>query len=224
MTLDDVMAAERDGLLAELLFPVFGWIQVPPYVAVPDFDVLERTPTDLRTQHPIRIEELPGEQPGQAFVQVCPTLKYKFLWAHVDNDDYRSDYIEFLRQHHAMTLESLPSVLHVDHLYNRKRARAMELKFIRMILLPVGINTSHGAGYEKSRTKGRVGTPTNQRGIDEIVLMKLCGVPSPRKNMPLTPEMLAHVQRIAAMFGTSTTKVEQSIRTLMDLAAFRPPH
>ena len=33
--------------------------------------------------------------------------------------------------------------------------------------------------------------------MDEIILMKLCGIPSPRKGQPLSAEMLAHVNRIA---------------------------
>ncbi len=218
MTLADVMAQEREALMAEYAAPP----QVPPYCAVPDFDVLARTPSILRGRHPVHVEEVPGSRAGSAFVQSCPTLGYKFLWAHADNDDYRADYLRFLRTQHGMTLDALPETHHVDHLYNRARARDMGLPFIRMVLLPRSINTSHGAGYEKARTRGGIGTPGRQRGIDEIVLMKLWGIRSPRKGMPLSPEMQMHVARMAVLFGVPAAEVERNIRELMEVAAFRP--
>jgi hypothetical protein len=52
--------------------------------------------------------------------------------------------------------------------------------------------------------------------------MKLCGIRSPRKNRPLSSEMLTHIRRIAAMFGTPPLEIERNIRELMAVAAFRP--
>ena len=60
MTLDYVMSRVRDALMTEYLF-----IEVPPYCAVPDFDVLKRTPSILRGRYPARMEELQGRA-GQA--------------------------------------------------------------------------------------------------------------------------------------------------------------
>jgi hypothetical protein len=228
MILDGVMAQERDALMSEYLFPEgFGkGTQVPPYCAVPDFEVLKRTPSHLRARYPIQIEEL-GQNPstkrlGYAFVQICPGLKYKFLWVHVDNENYRDDYLRFLRDYHHLALADLPGSYHVDHLFNRERARALRLPFIRMILLPGSINMSHGAGYEKSRTQGGIGTPGNQRGIDEIVLMKLWGVASPRKNMPVSPEIRGHLQRMSVIFGITYSELERNVQELMEVASFRP--
>jgi hypothetical protein len=162
------------------------------------------------------------DQPQKAFVQICEGLKYKFLWAHVDNDNYRGDYLNFLRKFHGVPVPDLPGNLHVDHLYNRARARKMQLSFIRMILLTGQINMSHGAGYEKQRTAGGIGTPGNQRGIDEIVLMKLWGISSPRKDVPLTPRMQAYLDRMSALFGIPRAELERNIQELMDVASFRP--
>lgn len=222
MNLQDIIEIERTALTTEFLYPVgLAQIQVPPYVAVPDFETLQRTPTILRAKHPISIAELPGAKPQHAVVQECKSLSYKFLWTHVDNNNYRADYLKFLQLHHGLKIQALPTELHVDHLYNRARARAMDLPFVRMVLLPRSINTSHGAGYEKSRTKGKIGTKGNQRGIDEIVLMKLWGVPSPSKNTPPTPQMLAHLGRISVLFNIPRAELERNVRTLMEVAAFR---
>ena len=223
MTLPDIITLEREALMTEYLFEQgLARIQVPPYSAVPDFEVLIRTPSMLRSRHPVRIDELPGRKRGQAFVQSCPTLNYKFLWVHADNDDYRQDYITFLQNHHRMTIQALPEAYHVDDLYNRARAGQMALLYIRLLLLPREVNTSHGAGYEKSRTRGGLGTPGNQRGIDEIALMKIWGISTPRKGLPLSPEMVAHARRMSMLFGLPPAEIERNIRELMDVASFRP--
>ncbi len=220
MNLLDVMDREREALMAEYLFPQgVGSQQIPPYCAVPDYGILERTPSALRARHPVRIQELPGGRAGQAFVQSCPTLNYKFLWTHVDDASYRDDYITFLRKCHGMSLQGLPRNYHVDHLYNRARARDMKLSYVRMILLPESINIRYGAGYEKSRTQGGLGRHGRERGLDEILLMKLWGVSCPRKAMPLTGEMRAHLNRMAIAFGVPAAELERNVRELMDVAA-----
>ncbi len=112
-----------------------------------------------------------------------------FLWVHVENDTYRQDYLSFPRSRHGLTLSDVPKDLHVDHLFNRERARSMGLADIRTSLVAGGINTSHGASYERSSTCGAVGSATRPRGIDEILLLKLWVVASPRQKAPLTPAM-----------------------------------
>ena len=177
MSLERVITEEREALTAEFLFPAgISRIQIPPYCAVPEFQVLRITPSELRSRYPIFVEDLQPGTPGRAFVQICPGLRYRFLWTHVDNDAYRDDYVFFLRKHHNMHISDLPSSYQVDHLYNRARAREMRLPFVRTVLLPKSVNMSHGAGYEKSRTRSGVGVPGRQRKIDEIVLMKLWGI------------------------------------------------
>jgi hypothetical protein len=220
------MAQERAALMAEYLFPEglpgLQGANVPPYAAIPDFEVLKTTPRYLRIKHPVQISELFGTQRGHAFIQSCPTLGYNFLWTHVDNNNYRADYVLFLQQQYKMSVTALPETHHVDHLFNRERARDRGLRYVRMVLLPRSVNTSHGAGYEKSRTQGGLGTQGVQRGIDEIMLFKLWGIPSPRKGMPLSPEMQAHIIRMAAVFGIPAAEVERNVQELMEVASFRP--
>jgi hypothetical protein len=222
MTINDVMNQERAALLGDSVFrsPLSG-IDFMPYAAVTDPEVIERTPTFLRSMHPVVLADLNGRDRRMAFVQVCPTLRYKFLWVHADNDDYRPDYRNYLRQFHNVT-EVLPGTLHVDHLYNRERAKRLGAPFIRLVLCPRGINTSHGAGIEKKRTLSGLGKYGREHKMDDIVLMKLCGLPSPRKGQPFTAEMMIHVQAVARLYGMKTDDIEASIRNLIDVANFVP--
>lgn len=220
MTFVDVMNAEREALLAEYCFTdSLSRAHIPPYSAVSDPDTLVRTPSALRARHPVQLEDLPGRQSGYAFVQTCPSLRYKFLWAHVDNDNYRADYLTFAQKHHGVSAPQIPDTLHVDHLFNRERARALQLSYIRMVLAPVGINTSHGAGYEKSRTSSGIGRIGRDRQIDEIMLMKLQGVSSPRKGKPLSAQMQQHMQRMSSQFGLPVAEIERNVRELMQVAS-----
>lgn len=217
------MTLERTALLQEYLLPLgAAAINVPPYVAIPDFEVLKTTPSDLRLRFPITVEPLVGSKNGRSFVQTCSRLNYKFLWTHVDNDNYRDDYLAYVRNHHHVMVDAIPQNLHVDHLFSRARAKNLQLSFVRMILLRDSINTSHGAGYERARTQGRIGTVGNQRGLDEIGLMKLCGVASPCKGSLLTPPIRAHLQAMSVLFGIPVSELEQNVYELMDVAAFRP--
>lgn len=221
-TLEQVRQHERDALLGEYVFGngVSGTIHVPPYTAIPSINILISTPSQLRTRHPITIEPFPGSDVMQGFVQHCPSLGYKFLWLRPEDEGYRATYEAFLQRHYNIPM--MPSGYDVDHLFNRARASDLNLMFVRMVLLGPGENRSHGAGYEKSRTSGGIGKPGRERGLDEIMLMKLCGIRSPRKNRPLSAEMIAHIYRIAALFNLPPLEIEQNIRDLMEVAAYRP--
>jgi hypothetical protein len=89
-----------------------------------------------------------------------------------------------------------------------------------MVLAPNSINSSHGAGYEKSRTRSRLGRAGRGHKMDDIILMKLCGMPSPKKGQPLTAEMTAYIHQIAQLYGMKVSEIEQSINDLMAVAAF----
>ncbi len=219
MTLADVMKQERDAIMVEYLFPQgpFSKVTVPPYSAIPDISVLVETPWHLRSRHPLTIRPFANH----GFAQICPTLGYKFLWTAPENDKYREDYFAFLKEYYGVTISALPREIHVDHLFNRARGIALGLRFIRMMLLPGSINMSHGAAYEKSRTKGIVGAAGRQRSIDPILLMKLYGIRSPRKGKELTPEMTNHARRIAAMLNISGQEAEQDIKDMMEVANYR---
>ena len=217
MDLAAIMAVERDTLLGE-----YALGTVPPYAAVSELDDVVRTPSMLRIQHPCWFAQLVGAAPDRAMVQHCPSLNYRFLWCHVDDDDYRAHYLAFANAEHGAGLTELPQTLHVDHLFNRERARALGLAWIRMVLLPRGVNPSHGAGYEQSRTNGLLGRAGRARGVDEVNLMKLCGVRTPRKGMPLPAEAYAHASRMADVFGLSAEEIARNIEDLMEVAAFEP--
>jgi hypothetical protein len=216
MTLEDVIAQERAGLLSEYLYPEAAsgasTINVPPYAAVPNFDILTQTPRSLRSRHPVRVVEVSAAQRGQSFAEVCPTLNYKSFWTYVDNENYRADYISFLQEYHGMSILALPDTHHVDHLCNRERARLRRLPYVRLILLPHSI---------QSRAEGMAGAEGGQPGIDEILLLKLWGISSFRRGLPFNAEMQAQVVRMAALFGLPAADVERRVHELMESASSR---
>ena len=221
MTLADVHRREREALLGEYLFGegFGGGMHIMPYSAVPAIGDLTTTPRFLRAKHPVAIRPFPGADPARGFVQLCPSLDSAFLWLPPADDAYRDHYRAFLAAFHGV--RALTADYDVDHLFNRARAIELGLPFVRMILLGPGENRSHGAGYEAGRTRAGINRGGRQRGIDDVMLMKLCGIRSPRQNQPLSPEMLAHVARIAALFGLPPQEVERNIRELMAIAAHR---
>ena len=191
MTLDQVIQAERRAIITESLLPAGvteSGLPIPPYSAFPNPEVLANTPTGLRMRFPVIIETLPGRPQNETFVQICPRLNYRFLWARGDHEEYRRDYIAFLGAFHNLKIQHLPEQYHVDHLFNRARARHL---FIRLILLPRSINTSHSAGYERGRTQAGIGLNRESHLIDEVGFMKLSGIASPCKDAPPTPQMIA---------------------------------
>lgn len=212
MTFQDIRQQEESALMGETLEG-----GVFPYTAVEDPQELVRSPIPLRARHPVRLVDLPGEPRSSVFVQLCDSLKYKFLWVNANHKQYRESYQAFLKHFHGIAQE-IPDALHVDHLYNAARARNQGIPWLRVILLPRSINTSHGAGYEKFRTAQNSGPRTHI--MDEILLMKVCGMPSPRQGQPLTAEMIAHIHRIAEYYGMDPKEIERNIIELMEVAAF----
>jgi hypothetical protein len=220
MNIQDVMQHERSALLGEsLIVDPISRLTLLPYAAVTDPDVFVRTPTFIRMRHPVTLQFLANRPRTFVVIQTCPSLKYSFLWVHADNDSYRDDYKTFLNQVHKVSQE-LSSSIAADHLFNRERAKVLETPWIRLVLATGPINSSHGAGYEKSRTNNGIGAHGRDHKMDEITLMKLCGVPSPRKNQPLTAEMRSHIHKIAELYGMPNKEIERNIMELMQVAAF----
>ena len=188
---------------------------VMPYVAVRDLETVALTPSPLRRSHPCVWRPLPGVHLQRARVQHCPTLDYRFLWCHVDNSSYRRHYLRFLEHEYGWSTP-IPSGWHVDHVFNRARAKKLELEWVRMMLLPGSINSSHGAGYEKQRTKSPVsGTPQRSRKLDDVTLLKVVGMRSPRRHAPLDQSIETYSQWIAGRHGLSAEAVKTNIRELL---------
>jgi hypothetical protein len=211
--LDKVMEDERRGLLAE---QVYG--DCPPYAAVTDMATVRDTPRAVRDRHPVTLQShIRG-----AFVQTCPTLGTRFLWAHVNDDDYRDTYASYLAQFlNGGAAVTLPPTLNVDHLYNRERVRIFGLTYIRLALIPEGPNKSHGAGYEKARGGG-VGREGRPRSVDTVMMMKLFGFSSPSIAGRPSPQVAAFARMMAPRLGVSPAALEAEIADLVDVARFRP--
>lgn len=210
---DRVMESERRSILAELE----ANRGMPPFSAIGDIATAKNVPTSFRVQHPARLEAL-GEG---SFVISTPTIQSKVLWVRTDNDAYRSSYATYLQRHHSGYPGQIPGKLHVDHLYNRERALAFGLTYIRMGLLPSGPNTSHGASYEKKRTHG-VGTHGRDRKIDTVMMMKAFGYRSPPMGGRKTHDMRAFAKRFSPIFGISEDAILKEVAELVEVANFRP--
>ena len=65
----------------------------------------------------------------------------------------------------------------------------MQTPFVRLVLVAQSINTSHCAGHEKSRGAAGLGRAKRDHKVDDLALMKLCGVPSLRMTQPVTAEI-----------------------------------
>ena len=205
---------ERKGLCAETRLS-----GVLPFVAVNDPAVISRVPTLLRSRHPASVRPLPGSRSG-ALIQDCPSLSYSSLWVAAENDDYQSDYLLFLRSRLRQNLPAIPSGFHVDHLYNRARARQYGLAWIRTALVPASVNTSHGAGYEKTITKAEaLRERRDMKTMDEITCMKFLGFSSPLKGQSLHQNVEAYVRFAAQAFGLPEEEVRRNILELMEKAA-----
>jgi len=210
---DRVMEGERRSILAELE----ANSGIPPFAAISEIATAKNVPSQFRSRHPARMEAL-GEG---SFVIATPSIQSKVLWVRTDNDAYRASYATYLERHHNGYPGQLPSNLHVDHLYNRERALAFGLTYIRMGLLPSRPNTSHGAGYEKKRTHG-VGAQGRDRKIDTVMMMKAFGYRSPPMGGRKSPDMRAFASRFAPIFRISEDAVMSEIADLVAVAKFRP--
>lgn len=203
-----VRAFERTALIRETVA-----CHHPPLIAVNNLDDVQRQPTPLRLNHPAEVYPLPGAH-GAAFVVSTPTLDSKFLWVATENERYRDDYFQFVRLEYPGT-EAEVGGLHVDHLFNRARARAYALRFLRLALLEGAVNRSHGASYEKDLTTNEAGRRRRDlKYMDEIISMKYFGFLPPLRNDPRESEVSAYAAFAASSLGLDANEVRASIRCL----------
>lgn len=207
------MDGERRAIIAEMTLAKAH----EPFGAVVDIATVRDVPVEFRGRHPVNLEAL-GDG---SFVQVTPTIEAKVLWVRTDNDKYRESYGQFLALFHPGGPGAIPSDLHVDHLYNRERARTFALNYIRMGLVPGSPNTSHGAGYEKKRTHG-VGRVGRDRSIDTVMMLKALGFRSPPMRGTVTGEMRAFAALLGPQIGVEPGQLLQEIANLVEVANFEP--
>jgi hypothetical protein len=208
-----VMDGERRAIVAEMVAAQHH----QPFAAVVDMATVRDVPMQFRARHPVNLQAL-GDG---SYIQVTPTIASTVLWVRTDNDDYRGSYGAYLDRCFPGYPGAIPADLHVDHLYNRERAREFSLNFIRMGLVASSPNTSHGAGYEKKRTHG-VGTAGRPRAIDTVMLMKVFGFRSPPSRGTVTAQMHAFAMMLAPMIGVGADALLDDIANLVAVANFQP--
>jgi hypothetical protein len=213
MTIEEFRIAEREALKREM--QLSGLL---PFVALNDLDWGMKVPSSMREKHPARVAPLPEAQ-GKAFVQTCESLHYKSVWIRTDDDEYADRYRSFLNAELGQNLDGIPSEYHVDHLFNRARAKLYGLNFVRMALIPKKINLSHGGGYEKTITEGEAGRGRKDwKHMDEITCMKFLGFLSPLNNQPSRPNTEDYVKFAAKTFGLPEFEIRRNVSELMGKA------
>jgi hypothetical protein len=213
-SIESVIRSEREGMIAETRLA-----QCPPFVAVNNMDVVAHYPTTLRWTHPAKITALKGAR-GSAFVAECASLKSTCLWVATANDDYREDYLEFLRSVHGLKIDSIPGAYDVDHLYNRSRAQVYMLGFIRLALVKGAANRSHGASYEKDLTRNEAARVRKEMKLmDEISMMKYFGYLSPLRSNPRAAEVRAYASFASSQMGLDADEIVKSVQYLRGKAS-----
>ncbi len=92
---------------------------------------------------------LSGVKPTSALVIQKPESEPE-LWVRANYRGYRRAFIKFLNQHYGLGISNIPTSLQVDHLQPSSYfPQDANHYFIRLALIERGINTSHGAGFER---------------------------------------------------------------------------
>lgn len=233
--LELIMEQEREWLFQEALLLDGGF----PVIAVQDLADLR--PPRLSRMPAATLTPLVDGSAEHAQVQIQPAIihkgrSYRFLWTHVDagkdgTGKYRAYYKDFLNRFHDY-VGDLPRDHQVDHLYSEDRARKLKLSWIRMTLIPEGLNKSHGASNERARGKAvgteaggearYFGSPGRPRHLDWLTLMKLFLVRSPGKSHRLRDraDIQGFAVHMAARLGVDEAEVLMGIENLRQVAAF----
>jgi hypothetical protein len=112
--------------------------------------------------------------------------EYQF-WVDASYAGYKKGFERFLIKYHNFPEQfTIPKhKYHVDHLFNKSRVLSKpstEIKYVRCILLPYGINTSYGRSYERLSTKNEKNFRSNNRiNLDFVTFLKALGLKAPTK-------------------------------------------
>jgi len=134
-------------------------------------------------QYNWEISYLEHIKPTSAVIIQKPSMLPE-LWINRTYTRYRHAFIEYLKQYYQYT-DKLPSTLQVDHLQSTYRFKKDHPQyFIRLYLIERTINTSYGAGFEKSFYKNERNTiPKGGIHMDWITFLKVYGVKLPSKQL-----------------------------------------
>ena len=183
--------------------------QIPPIVAVLNYDVLKK----FWAAHPKDgVSFSPFEQRTDALVQSGPCGSV--LWMDPVSTDYRATFGRFLKANWGATTDLTNSGYDVDHLYNRARAKQYGYRLVRMFLVVGDVNRDHGRSYEK-----QIGNAERNRFVkimkllDGMSELKALGLP-PVKDGLLTPAHFAAASQAAAAYGIPVASAEQTLRDM----------
>ena len=189
--------------------------QIPPIVAALELRVL----TDFWSRRGgVSFAPMPGFAAG--VIQRGPSANW--LWYDPAKDDYRRAFQAFLLQVQKIKA-ALPADCHVDHVYNRARAKNYGYKLVRMALVPGTVNTDHGRNYEKgigAAEKGR--RPKIMKLLDAMTELKLFGSRSVPSGGSLTDEQIEAAETAAGLYDISKDQALGGITGMRDRAARRP--
>lgn len=131
----------------------------------------------------------------QCFNRIKPTSalivqkkdKLPELWVRRDYRGYRHAFQMYLSAFYGFSDKKLPSKWVVDHMQSKHRFKKEHpLYFIRLSLIPSDINSSYGAGFEKSfYTQERKKFPYGGIHMDWFAFLKSIGFKTPGKNAGL---------------------------------------
>lgn len=209
--LTSYLGRQRQGIATE----VAAMGQLPPIVAALDLSVL----TEFWSRRPdaVLFTPLPGFPSGA--VQRGPTANW--LWYDPVPDDYRRAFQAFLSSIQKVKA-ALPSDIHVDHVYNRTRAKQFGYRLVRMALVAGPVNTDHGRGYEKgmgAADKGR--RAKSMKLLDAMTELKVFGVRSLSADAEMNEEQLAAAASAASTYGISVEQAVGGITNMRDRARGR---
>lgn len=206
--LDAYILRQRQALVGEV--GVMG--QVPPIVAVLGLGTL----IDFWSRRLPAATFAPLRGTSNLIVQRGPTGNW--LWIDPAYDGYRAAFGTFLETVQGVTA-GLSSSYHVDHVYNRARARQFGYGLVRMALVSGPVNTDHGRNYEKGI--GAADRPRRakiMKLLDAMTELKVFGIQSLRAGASLSDEQLAAAEDAAATYGISAQQARDGIVNMRDRA------
>lgn len=133
------------------------------------------------------VEPLPGCLPSSACVVKKSDNYEPECWARWDYRGYRKAFASYLSVFHPEFKSILSPNFHVDHLEPRFRFQKGEEYFVRLHLLERNVNTSYGAGFERSYYRAeRVKPLHGARHMSWLGFCKAHGILPPGKNVGTT--------------------------------------
>lgn len=150
-----------------------------------------------------------------AFVRTVEAT-HKEFWIDPREKDYRDAFKNFLQREYGVPASEIARTDHADHMFNKALAMKLNLKFVRMALVPATYNSGWGGKIERMLTNV-VQRENSCYRLDCFIFMKVINIIPPESDADYNARRAPIAQQISGATGIPKDQILMAMDGIFQL-------